>query len=48
MKIAHVGWGYPPEWLGCGPVVYVHNVARAQAAAGHDRRDGVLASEAAS
>jgi len=36
VKIVHVGWGYPPEWLGCGPVVYVHHVARAQAAAGHE------------
>jgi len=36
VKIAHVGWGYPPEWLGCGPVVYVHHLAQAQARAGHE------------
>jgi len=35
MKILHVGWGYPPSWIGCGPVVYVHTLAMAQAAAGH-------------
>ena len=34
MRILHVGWGYPPEWMGCGPVVYVHNLALAQAEAG--------------
>jgi glycosyltransferase involved in cell wall biosynthesis len=34
MRIVHVGWGYPPEWMGCGPVVYVHNLARSQARAG--------------
>lgn len=36
MRILHVGWGYPPEWLGCGPVIYVHSLARAQQEAGHD------------
>lgn len=35
MKILHVGWGYPPEWMGCGPVVYVHTLAQAQSGAGH-------------
>ncbi|HVC72030.1 MAG TPA: glycosyltransferase [Acidimicrobiales bacterium] len=34
MRILHVGWGYPPEWMGCGPVVYVHNLALSQAQAG--------------
>lgn len=36
MKIVHVGWGYPPSWMGCGPVVYVHTLALAQVAAGHE------------
>ena len=36
MKIVHVGWGYPPTWLGCGPVIYVHTLAMAQRQAGHD------------
>jgi len=34
MRILHVGWGYPPQWSGCGPVIYVHNLALAQARAG--------------
>ena len=34
MRILHVGWGYPPAWMGCGPVVYVHTLALAQAEAG--------------
>ena len=35
MRILHVGWGYPPAWMGCGPVVYVHNLALCQVQAGH-------------
>ena len=46
-RILHVGWGYPPEWMGCGPVVYVHNLARAQAEAG-DRAMVVCASDRSS
>jgi len=34
VRILHVGWGYPPTWLGCGPVVYVHHLALAQKEAG--------------
>ncbi len=44
MRILHEGWGYPPEWLGCGPVIYVHNLALAQARAG-DRPMVVCASD---
>jgi glycosyltransferase involved in cell wall biosynthesis len=44
MRILHVGWGYPPEWLGCGPVIYVHTLALAQVAAG-DRAMVVCASD---
>lgn len=36
MRILHVGWGYPPQWMGCGPVVYVHTLALAQAKAGDE------------
>jgi len=34
VRILHVGWGYPPQWMGCGPVVYVHTLALAQKHAG--------------
>ena len=44
MRILHVGWGYPPEWMGCGPVIYVHNLALSQARAG-DRPMVVCASD---
>ena len=34
MKILHIGFGQPPQAMGCGPVVYVHTLALAQRAAG--------------
>lgn len=34
MKVLHIGFGHPPQGMGCGPVVYVHTLALAQREAG--------------
>jgi glycosyltransferase involved in cell wall biosynthesis len=44
LRVLHVAWGHPPEFLWCGPVKYVHTLAIAQRAAGADAR-AVCASE---
>jgi len=36
VRITHVAWGHYPQWKGCGPVIYVHALAQAQRAIGHD------------